>query len=271
VTTIHSSAIIDPSAKLGKNISIGPFVVIGPHVEIGDDTKIISHVAIEYTSLGKNCVVYPQASLGFAPQHLKYKNETTKLQVGDNCTFREGVTAHRGTPLDKSITIIGNNGYFMALSHIAHDCVIGNNVIMANSAQLGGHVKVADNSFISASVGVHQFVRIGMGTIISGGAMVSQDVAPFCIAQGDRANLYGLNLVGLKRTGVDRNTIKALKEAYQAMFLKGLTIDEALQNPSLNLNNSHVKIFREFFLEPKRGYIRPRKVMEKNTLEETAI
>ncbi len=257
--SIHASAIIDSKAKIGKDVSIGAFAVIGPDVEIGDGCRIWSHTTLEHVTLGQKCEVYPQVSLGLAPQHLKYAGEPTRLVVGDRTVFREGVTAHRGTALDKSLTKIGSDCYFMALSHIAHDCVIGNNVIMANAAQLAGHVTVGDNVFISTMVGVHQFVRIGRGAMISGGAMVPMDVAPHCVAQGDRATVKGLNIVGMRRMKMSRDDIRQVKNAYRAMFFDNLLLDEAVRTPELNVPNAHVKAFREFFMEPKRGFLRPAK------------
>jgi UDP-N-acetylglucosamine acyltransferase len=254
---IHPTAIVDKSARIGTNVSIGPYAVIGPEVAIGDECVIWPHTVIEYTTLGKACQVFPNASLGLAPQHLKYKGEKTKLTVGDRTIFREGVTVHRGTALDKSETIVGNDCYLMALSHVAHDCRVGNNVIMANGAQLAGHVQIGESCFISATVGIHQYVRIGKGALVSGGAMVPLDVAPFCIAQGDRADIRGLNVVGMRRLGIDRESIALLKEAFKIMFHSGLTLKEALDAPALNVANAHVQTFREFLLEPKRGFLRP--------------
>ena len=255
--SIHPQAIIDSKAKIGKNVTIGPFAVIGPEVEIGDDCHIWPHTQIEYTHLGQGCQVFPQTSLGLAPQHLKYNGEKTLLEIGERTVFREGVTVHRGTMLDKGVTRIGNDCYFMALSHIAHDCQVGNKVIMANGAQLAGHVHLGDNSFISALVGIHQFVRIGKGVMISGGSMVPLDVAPYCVAQGDRAEIKGLNLVGMKRLGMDRTSIQSVKAAYKKIFMNGLILSEAIMQPELLVDNIYVKNFRDFFLEPKRGYLRP--------------
>lgn len=254
---IHATAIIDPSAKIGADVTIGAYAIVGPECEIGNGSTIWPHAVMEYTRLGKECQVFPQASLGLAPQHLKYKGEKTRLEVGARTVFREGVTAHRGTPLDKSVTVIGDDCYFMALSHIAHDCRIGSNVIMANAAQLAGHVHVGDNAFVSTTVGVHQFVRIGTGAILSGGAMVPTDVAPFCVAQGDRAQIKGLNIVGMRRLGMDRATMQLVKSAFKKMFLNKLPLAEALSQPELTVDNKYVKIFRDFFLDPKRGYMRP--------------
>lgn len=255
--SIHSTAVVDPGAELGAGVVIEPYAIIGPHVKIGDNTLIRSHAVLEYAELGKDCVVYPHACLGLAPQHLKYKGERTKLVVGDRVTFRESVTVHRGTALDKSITTIGNDCYFMALSHIAHDCQIGSNVIFANAAQLAGHVQVGDYAFISSTAGIHQFVRIGSVAMISGGAMVPMDVAPFCIAQGDRAVLRGINLVGLRRMGADRESIRLIRDAFKNMFVYGYSLELALQQPALNVDNKFVKMFRQFFMEPKRGFVRP--------------
>lgn len=266
--SIHPTAIVDSSARIGKNVSIGPYTVIGPDVEIGDGCKIWNNVTIEYTTLGEKCEVYPNVTLGLAPQHLKYAGEKTRLVVGARTVFRESVTAHRGTPLDKSITTIGNDCYFMALSHIAHDCRLGNSVIMANGAQLAGHVAVGDNVFVSTTVGIHQFVRIGKGAMISGGAMVPLDVAPFCVAQGDRAEVKGLNIVGMRRMGIDRASLKLVKDAYKTVFHRGFSLADALEQPELKNPDANVKLFRDFFLEPKRGFLRPAALSKENAEEE---
>jgi UDP-N-acetylglucosamine acyltransferase len=255
--TVHPTAVIDPSAKLGQKVQIDAYAVVGPNVVVGDGCHLYSHSYIEHTTLGKQCQVYPQASLGMAPQHLMYKGEPTKLTVGDRTTFREGTTAHRGMPTAGGETRVGDDCFIMALAHIAHDCKVGNNVIFANGAQLAGHVEVGDNAFISTTVGIHQFVRIGRGAMVSGGAMVPQDVAPFCVAQGDRAELFGLNIVGMRRSGLDRHVIKAVKAAYKTVFLSGLTLKEALAQPELNVEVAAVQQFRLFMAESKRGFVRP--------------
>ena len=262
---IHPTAIIDPTSKIDPSADIGPYVIIGPKTTIGPNCRLISHCVVSYTTLGEGSVVYPQASLGLEPQHIGYKGEETTLTVGSKTIFRECVTVHRGSMFEEGKTIVGNNGFFMAYSHIAHDCVIGNDVIMANGAQLAGHVHVQDKAFISTTVGIHQYVRIGWGAMISGGAMVPMDVAPFCVAQGDRATIYGLNLVGMKRAGLSRDDIKLIKQAYKVTFLSGLKLDEALKTEELNTPNAHVKIFKDFLSEQKRGFIRP---IMKNEKEE---
>jgi UDP-N-acetylglucosamine acyltransferase len=255
--SIHSTAIVDPRAHIGANVSIDAYAVVGPGVTVGDNCHLYSHTYIEYTTLGESCQVFPQVSLGMAPQHLLYKGEPTRLRVGNRVTFREGVTAHRGMPTHGGETQIGDDCFIMALSHIAHDCHVGNNVIFANGAQLAGHVEVGDNAFISTTVGIHQFVRIGRGAMISGGAMVPLDVAPYCIAQGDRAELRGLNVVGMRRSGMDRNTIRLIKQAYKTVFISKLSLSEALVEPELNVDNPAVNEFRTFLSQPKRGFLRP--------------
>lgn len=257
--TVHESAIIHKSAKLGKGVIVDPYTVIKEGVVIGDRTHIHSHCVIEYTEIGEDCEIYPYASIGLAAQHLQYKNEPSKVVIGNKTTLREGVTVHRGTPFDKSVTIIGDNCYFMTGSHVAHDCKIGNRVIVANHAQIAGHVEIADDCFISTLLGIHQWVRIGRGVMISGGSMVGADVAPFCNVQGDRASIRGLNLVGMKRMGLKRDDIKSLKAAYLTFFKSGLKNSEAFKHANLNKNNIYVNTFRDFLLQAvnsKRGYLK---------------
>jgi UDP-N-acetylglucosamine acyltransferase len=255
--SVHSAAIVDSQTKMGKDVQIDAYAVIGPGVVLGDGCHIYPHTYLEHTTLGAACQVFPQVSLGLPPQHLLYRGEPTRLTVGNRVTFRESVTAHRGMPSAGGETRIGDDCFIMALSHIAHDCRVGNNVIFANGAQLAGHVEVGNNVFVSTTVGIHQFVRIGRGAMISGGAMVPLDVAPFCIAQGDRAELRGLNVVGMRRSGMDRTTISAVKAAYKAVFISGLTLGEALQSPELGVDNDAVRDFRSFLSQPKRGFLRP--------------
>jgi UDP-N-acetylglucosamine acyltransferase len=255
--TIHPTAIVDPKTKIGSNVQIDAYAVIGPDVEIGDNSRIYSHTYLEHTTLGEACQVFPHATLGMAPQHLMYKGEPTRLVVGKRVTFRESVTAHRGMPNAGGVTRIGDGCFIMALSHIAHDCQVGNDVIFANGAQLAGHVEVGDNAFISTTVGIHQFVRIGRGALVSGGAMVPLDVAPYCIAQGDRAEIRGLNVVGMRRSGMDRATLQSVKDAYKMVFMSGLTLAQALKEPSMNVDNAPVQAFRLFLSQTKRGFLRP--------------
>jgi UDP-N-acetylglucosamine acyltransferase len=254
---IHSTAIIDPSAKIGKNVSIGPYAVIGPDVILHDGCQISSHAVIEYTELGENSRVFPFASLGLEPQHLKYKGEKTKVVTGARCVFREGSQVHRGTMLDKGVTTIGNDFYLMGLAHVAHDCQVGNNVIIVNASVLGGHAKIGNNVFISGLAGVHQFVRVGEGAMIGGAAMCVQDVAPYCIAQDDRAVLRGLNIVGMRRLGLKKENIKALKDAYRLIFQSQMTIPDVLASIEGKDLDPYAKKFFDFFREAKRGFTRP--------------
>lgn len=255
--SIHPSAVIHPTATIGKDVEIGPYAIIGEETRIGDHCRIHAHAVIEHTTLGEECQVFPQSCLGLPPQHLRYAGEKTRLEVGRRSVFREGVSAHRGTAFDQGVTTIGENCFLMGFSHVAHDCRIGNNVTMANGSVLAGHVTVGDNVFVSGLVAVHQFVRLGRGAMISGGAMVVQDVAPFCIAQGDRATLRGLNAVGMRRAGVTRASMRLIKEAYRVVFASGMGLDEALSQPELTADDPLVQEFRAFLGAPKRGFTRP--------------
>lgn len=216
---IHPTAIIGDSVKLGKDVSIGAYCVIDGNVTIGDGTKLFSHVTISgNTTIGKNCQIFPFASLGFAPQDLKYHGEPSSLTIGDNNVIREYVTMNPGTEGGGMQTIVGNNCLFMVSSHVAHDCKLGNHVILANNATLAGHVEIGDFSIIGGLAAIHQFVRIGAHAVIGGMSGVEHDVIPFGSVIGERANLAGLNLVGLKRRGFDRDTIHALRGAYKMIF-----------------------------------------------------
>ncbi len=217
--TIHPTAIIEDSVKLPDSIEVGAYCVISGNVVIGEGTKIFSHVAIGgNTTIGKNCKIFPFASLGYAPQDLKYHGEESTLTIGDNNTIREYVTMNTGTEGGGMKTIVGNNCLFMVGAHVAHDCKLGNNVILANNATLAGHVEVGDFSIIGGLSAVHQFVRIGAHAVIGGMSGVEHDVIPYGSVMGERANLAGLNLVGLKRRGFDRDTIHALRGAYKMIF-----------------------------------------------------
>lgn len=216
---IHPTAIIEGSVKLGENVSVGPYCVIDGNVIIGDDSRLLSHITISgNTTIGKNCQIFPFASIGFAPQDLKYHGEPSSLTIGDNNVIREYVTINPGTEGGGMLTQVGNNCLLMVSSHIAHDCKLGNNVILANNATLAGHVEVGDFSIIGGLAAIHQFVRIGAHAVIGGMSGVEHDVIPYGSVMGERANLAGLNLVGLKRRGFDRDTIHALRNAYKMIF-----------------------------------------------------
>ena len=217
--TIHPTAIIHPKARIASDVEIGPYCVIGEHVAIGEGSVLKAHVVIDgHTTLGKRNVIFPFASLGGAPQDLKYKGEPSELVVGDDNVIREHVTMNLGTEGGGMKTTVGSHCLFMTASHVAHDCTVGSHVILANNATLAGHVSVGDHVVIGGLAAVHQFVRIGAHAMIGGLSGVEHDVIPFGSVMGERANLAGLNLVGLKRRGFDRDAIHALRNAYKLMF-----------------------------------------------------
>ncbi|MCD6353006.1 MAG: acyl-ACP--UDP-N-acetylglucosamine O-acyltransferase [Proteobacteria bacterium] len=252
---IHKTAIIDSSVILGDGVKIGPYSVIGPQVTIGDNTKIDSHVIIKGpTRIGKRCSFYPFSSIGDVPQDLKFKGEDTKLVIGDDNMIREYVTINRGTEEGRGLTVIGNHNFLMAYTHIAHDCTINNNVIMANGATLAGHIIIEDFAILGGLVAVHQFVTIGRNAFIGGCSAVSQDVPPFCLAAGNRVRLHGLNLTGLKRANFSSEAIRNLKKAYRILFRSSLTLKEGiLQTQQTIKDSSEVDHLIEFLQKSKRG------------------
>jgi UDP-N-acetylglucosamine acyltransferase len=219
MTHIHPTAIIEKGATIADNVSIGAFCVVGKDVTLDAGVTLHSHVSIGgITHIGENTQIFPFASIGYAPQDLKFKGEKSTLVIGKNNVIREHVTMNPGTQSGGMITKIGDNGLFMVGSHIAHDCIVGNNVIMANNATLGGHVFVDDFAIIGGLAAVHQFVRIGKHAIVGGMSGVENDVIPYGSVIGERAGLAGLNLIGLKRRNFDRETIHALRNAYKMLF-----------------------------------------------------
>ncbi|WP_316900273.1 acyl-ACP--UDP-N-acetylglucosamine O-acyltransferase [Pseudodesulfovibrio indicus] len=226
---IHPSAVIDPSAELGAGVKIGPYVVVGADTKIGDNTYLESHCVIQAnTEMGCNNHVHPHAVVGGEPQHSAFKGEKTFTRIGDNNIIRECVTIHRGTVQGEGETVIGSNCMFMAYSHIAHDCNVGNNVILANAVQLAGHVVVGRNVTISGLSAVQQFIHIGEYSFLGGASGYKLDVPPFMLAHGVRGMLFGPNLIGLRRNGFDADTCKGLKKAYKIIFRSGLTKEQSL-------------------------------------------
>ncbi|WP_044560038.1 acyl-ACP--UDP-N-acetylglucosamine O-acyltransferase [Azospirillum sp. B4] len=218
-TVIHPTAMVDPAAQIGAGVTIGPFCVVGPHVTLGDGVDLKSHVVVEgRTQVGAGTVIYPFASIGHAPQDLKFKGEPAELIVGRNNRIREHVTMHIGTEGGGMVTRVGDGCLFMASSHVAHDCIVGDNVILANNATLGGHVEVGDNAILGGLSAVHQWVRIGAHAMIGGMSGVESDVIPYGLVKGDRAFLAGLNLVGLTRRGFSREDVAALRTAFDGIF-----------------------------------------------------
>jgi len=219
MTLIHPTAIIEPSVKLGKNVKIGPYCVITGNVTLGDNIELKSHVVIaNKTSIGDGTIIFPFASIGHISQDLKYQGEDSELIIGSNNVIREHVTINPGTLGGGMKTVIGNNCLIMVAAHIAHDCIIGNNVILANNVTLGGHVIVEDFAIIGGLSGIHQFVRIGSNSMIGGMSGINNDVIPFALVSGERSGLIGINIIGLKRKGFDKEEINALRDAYEILF-----------------------------------------------------
>jgi UDP-N-acetylglucosamine acyltransferase len=228
---VHPTAVIDKSAELAADVEVGPGCVIGPHVKLGQGTRLIAHVFIEsHTELGKNNTVFPFAALGGPPQDLSYKNEPTKLVIGDNNVIREHATLHRGTVRGRSVTKIGNDCLIMGNCHVAHDCIVGNNVIMAQTATIGGHVQVGDFAFLGGLAGVHQHGRVGRHAFVGASALMTTDLIPFGSAIGNHAHLAGLNVVGLKRRNFTRDQIHDLRAAYRLLFAEEGTFQERLDD-----------------------------------------
>ena len=230
---IHPTALVHPEAGLAGNVTVGAYTVIGPDVEIGSGTGIGHHVVIEGpTRMGVGNKVHSFAALGTDPQHRLYGNEPTRLEIGDGNVFREFVTVNRGTIDGGGVTRIESHNLFMAYVHIAHDCAIGSHVTMANAATLAGHVRVEDFAVFGGLAAVGQFLRVGESAMVAAGSMVEIHVPPFCIVQGDRARVRGLNLVGLSRRGVDREEIRSLRRAYKRLFSGPTPFRKALEEMS---------------------------------------
>lgn len=226
---IHPQAIVHKNAQLGEDVTVGPFAMIGEHAVIGNGSNIGAHVVIEgHTEIGEQCVFYTGAIIGTHPQDLKYKGEPTRLVIGNNSVFREYVTVNIGTPGGGGITTVGNNCFLMAYAHIAHDCHVGNNVIMANCVPLSGHTTVEDFAILGGMSAVHQFTRIGAHCMVGGGSIVIHDVPPYMMAVGNHAKIYGLNSVGLKRRNFPAESIHALQKAYRLLYRSKLNFKNAV-------------------------------------------
>ncbi len=255
---IHPQAIIEPGAVIGENVSIGPWTHIASNVVIGDNCEISSHVVINGpTKIGNGNRIFQFASIGEECQDLKYAGEPTELIIGDNNTFRESCTVHRGTIQDNSLTQIGSNNLFMAYTHVAHDCMVGSNCIFANNASIAGHVHVGDYAIIGGMVGVHQFCHIGAHSFIAGNTLVLKDVPAYVMASGQPAKPFGLNSEGLKRRGFSKETILSIKRAYKTIYRKGLSVDEALTTiADLPEQSDELQAFCNSIKESNRGIIR---------------
>jgi UDP-N-acetylglucosamine acyltransferase len=255
---IHPSAIVSPKAELDSDIEIGPYSIVGDKVKIGKNTRIGPHVVLEgQTEIGQNCQIFPFASIGSIPQDLKFKGEESQVIIGSGNIIREYVTINRGTAPGGGKTVLGDGNFLMVYSHVAHDCKIGNQVIIANAAQLAGHIEIEDHAIIGGIVGVHQFVRIGRYSIIGACSAVSRDVPPYTMAAGNHAVLHGLNTVGLKRHNFSEEAIGNIKKAYQIIFRSGLLLKTALEKAESEIPGSpEVMNMIIFIRESERGVIR---------------
>ncbi|MGH7362283.1 MAG: acyl-ACP--UDP-N-acetylglucosamine O-acyltransferase [Candidatus Methylomirabilales bacterium] len=234
--SIHPSAIVAPTARLGSGVTIGPYSTIGDQVTLGDGTTVGAHVVIEAgAQVGRNCRIFSHAVLGSEPQDLKFRGEKSLLIVGDGTVIREFATLNRATSGGGGKTVVGRGCLIMAYAHVAHDCHLGDGVILANAATLGGHVVIEEHAIVGGLTGVHQFCRIGAHAIIGGCSGIMLDIPPYVKAQGNRARLFGLNTVGLKRRNFPPETIRSLKQAYRLLFLSGLTTTQALERIATEL------------------------------------
>ena len=255
---IHPTALVDPGAVIGAGVEIGAFAVIGSQVHLGDRVRVEHHASVLGPSaVGADTHIFPFASIGSAPQDLTYKGEPTRLEIGERNVFREFVTINRGTTKGGGVTRIGDDCFFMAYAHVAHDSTIGSHVIMANCAALAGHIRIDDHAILGGLVAVHQWARVGRLAMIGGVSGVALDVPPFCIASGERAKLYGLNVVGLKRHGFSEARIADIKKAYRLLFREGLPLKAAIEAVESELPGSaDAAELLEFIRTTKRGITR---------------
>lgn len=255
---IDNRAEIHPSAKIDEGVSIGPWSVIGPEVQIGKGTEIGPHVVIKgYTTLGENNRVFQFVSLGDEPLDITYKNEETRLEIGDNNIIREFTSISRGSAKDQGLTRIGNNNHFLVYAHVGHDCVLGNNITIVSHAALAGHVIVDDYASVGAYSAVHQFCQVGAYSFIARASLISKDVLPYTMVVGHAASVVGINSVGLKRNGFSQEDMDAVKRAYKTIFRRNLTVKQALvELYELLPDSDKVQPLIDFLNASKRGIVR---------------
>jgi UDP-N-acetylglucosamine acyltransferase len=255
---IHPTAIISPQSQVEKDVTIGPYAVVGDNVIIGSGTTIGPHAVIDpFVEIGPECQIFQFASVGAVPQSLKFQGEETWTKIGSRCIIREFVTINRGTAEGGAVTRIGDNCLLMAYVHIAHDCILGNKVVMANNATLAGHVTIGNHATVGGLSAIHQFVRIGDYAFLGGKSVVVKDIMPFVLASGDRAKLHGLNQVGLKRQGFTPEALKQLKKTYRLIFRIGLTLNEAIERVAAEVEPiPEVQAFIAFIKSSERGITR---------------
>ncbi len=255
MTTIHPTAIVSPTAELGQNVTIGPYCIIGEEVVIHDDVQIVSHTIIEGpTEIGAGCKIFPFASIGLAPQDLKYEGERTYLKIGKRNTIREHVTIHRGTGGGGGLTQIGDDNLLMVAVHVAHDCHIGHHVILANVASLGGHVTIDDHATLGAHVGVHQFTRVGRHAFVGAYAVLVKDALPYATSWGNHAECYGPNVVGLRRKGFTPEQIRLIHRAFRLLLQSKLNTSQAVEAIRAELGGQpEIDYLIEFIESSERG------------------
>lgn len=255
---IHPTAVVAKGAEFGEDVVVGPFAVIGPKVKISDRAEIGAYCAIEgRTFVGAETKVFSHATLGTPPQDLKYKGEDSRLEIGSQNAIREYANISIGTEGGGGVTRIGNGNLIMAYTHVAHDCVIKDHCIFANGVQIAGHVEIGDHVVFGGMSGGHQFCRFGEGAMVGAGAIVVQDVPPYCMVQGDRASINGLNMVGLRRSGIKAQNLKDIKDIFKALYRENLTIEDALLKIKEQVADSPYKSkFLEFLGTSKRGICR---------------
>jgi len=257
-TFIHETAIVASSAKVGKDCYVGAFCAIGDEVTLGDRVRLESHVVVDgMTSIGEDTHVFPFVSIGLAPQDLKYNGEPTHTEIGNRNQIREFVTIHRGTEGGGGLTKIGDDNLLMAQAHVAHDCKLGNEIIMANAATLAGHVEIADKASVGAYSGVHQFCRVGYEAFIGGYSVVVKDAMPFAIIQGNHAKCYGLNKLGVKRRGYSKDTIEKLNHAFHLLLNAKLNTSQAIEKIREEISEcKEVDLLVDFISSSKRGVVK---------------
>lgn len=257
--TIHASAIVDPNAEIDPSVEIGPFSVIGANVKIGAGTIVKSHAVINgHTTIGEGNEIYQFASVGEANQDKKYQGEPTLLVIGDNNIIRENATIHRGTIQDNGITQIGNGNLFMASTHVGHDCIVGDNNILANYVALAGHVVIGDSIILGGYTGIHQFCQVASYSMCGMGSMVTKDIPNYVMVSGNPAKAHGMNFEGMRRRGMSKDVIKALRSAYKCIYLKGSKLEDAVKEleQGLALEYAEVAMFLASIKRSKRGIIR---------------
>lgn len=255
---IHETAVVGAGTRMGEGVRVGAYAVVGPNVVLDDEVEIGPHAVIDgHTSVGKRTRIFSFASVGLDPQDIHYRGEPTRVEIGDDCQIREFVSINRGTESGGGLTRVGNGCMLMAYTHVAHDCRVGNRVVMANGATLAGHVEIQDYAVIGGLTAIHQFARIGRNAFIGGASAVSMDVAPFLSAAGNRARLMGVNVVGLRRSGFSEEAIAAIRQAHRIVFRSNLRLEQAIEELEKKFSATfEVQCMLEFLQTGQRGFCR---------------